>query len=298
MNFAQIKVPENLKSERDTCTEIKVPVKSTCSELKGSDDSAGNSTSNKFVSQGDEKKNVVAEDCFSQDSGVGSSQELLLSSQESVLPGEDVSSPRNVLPKSSQDVLSDVPQANKELKVCYPDTDNGSINSDVKPLLKSQIKFTNAITSTMSKKRRYSEGDFIMGKTVEIDLHDEISFSSLKRKLANCSSSESVINDEKHNKVGKKDRDYSDDDVMMVKKKQKMSKPHEFTSSGESRTDVSENKQKCIICVSALRDSAFMHGQDGHMSCCYRCAMNTWKEHKRCPICNRKVRNVVKIYQA
>ena len=298
MDFAQIKVPENLKPEKDICAEI-IPVKSSSSELKESDDAAGSSTSNSSLIQKVEKRNAINEDCFSQDSGVGSSQELVLSSQESILPSEDVvsSSQNIVLSNSSQDVLSDVLQDN-QLKDCYLNKDDGSFNNDIKPLLKSQIKFTNAI----SKKRRYSEGDCKMNKKVEIDFHDEISFSSLKHKLNNCSSSESTFNDEKHNKMGKRNRDYSDDDAMTVEKKQKMSKLHEFTitsaSSGESRVDISDNKQKCIICVSAFRDSAFMHGRDGHMSCCYRCSMNTWKEHKRCPICNRKVRNVVRIYQA
>lgn len=52
----------------------------------------------------------------------------------------------------------------------------------------------------------------------------------------------------------------------------------------------------CIICVSEPKDSAFVHARSLHISCCYKCAIKVWNKKKRCPICNCKVKNVLKCY--
>lgn len=57
-----------------------------------------------------------------------------------------------------------------------------------------------------------------------------------------------------------------------------------------------ELKEMCIICNSTPKNSVFLHGRIAHMCCCYRCAMKTWKKLKRCPICNRIVSNVVRVF--
>lgn len=57
-----------------------------------------------------------------------------------------------------------------------------------------------------------------------------------------------------------------------------------------------ENSELCIICNNAPKDSIFLHTNIAHQCCCYRCAKRTLYTIKRCPICNRSVNKVVKIY--
>lgn len=52
----------------------------------------------------------------------------------------------------------------------------------------------------------------------------------------------------------------------------------------------------CIICVTEPKDSAFVHTRSLHICCCYKCAIKVWNKKKRCPICNCKVKNVLKCY--
>lgn len=52
----------------------------------------------------------------------------------------------------------------------------------------------------------------------------------------------------------------------------------------------------CIICLNEPKDSAFVHSLALHICCCYKCAIKVWNKKKRCPICNCKVKNVLKCY--
>lgn len=52
----------------------------------------------------------------------------------------------------------------------------------------------------------------------------------------------------------------------------------------------------CIMCMTAPKNGIFLHGSIGHMCCCYKCAMRVWTNCKRCPVCNCKVKNVVKLF--
>lgn len=61
---------------------------------------------------------------------------------------------------------------------------------------------------------------------------------------------------------------------------------------------VPENKELCIICNVNPKNSIFLHGNIGHMCSCYKCSMRTWGTNKRCPVCNCKVRNVIKVFTA
>lgn len=56
------------------------------------------------------------------------------------------------------------------------------------------------------------------------------------------------------------------------------------------------HKELCIMCNENPKNSIFLHGRIAHMCCCYKCAMRTWGMNKRCPVCNCKVRNVVKVF--
>ncbi|XP_043280411.1 E3 ubiquitin-protein ligase Mdm2-like isoform X2 [Venturia canescens] len=59
-----------------------------------------------------------------------------------------------------------------------------------------------------------------------------------------------------------------------------------------------ENNKHCLICTVGPKNSIFVHGRDSHICCCYRCAIKVWKTTKHCPICKRKVTDVIKAYYA
>lgn len=61
------------------------------------------------------------------------------------------------------------------------------------------------------------------------------------------------------------------------------------------KKDVSETTM-CILCFENQKNSVFLHtGVIGHMCCCYKCAIRTWNINKKCPMCNGKIKNVVKV---
>lgn len=51
----------------------------------------------------------------------------------------------------------------------------------------------------------------------------------------------------------------------------------------------------CILCLQNEKNSVFLHSGVGHMCCCYKCAIRTWNINKKCPMCNCKIKNVVKV---
>lgn len=67
----------------------------------------------------------------------------------------------------------------------------------------------------------------------------------------------------------------------------------ETTSFASSDQGVSENSI-CSICMVNPKNGIFVHGKWAHIYCCYKCSMKVWMETGRCPICNAKVRQVLK----
>ncbi|XP_063993568.1 E3 ubiquitin-protein ligase Mdm2-like [Diachasmimorpha longicaudata] len=83
------------------------------------------------------------------------------------------------------------------------------------------------------------------------------------------------------------------------------STPKDLQSNAESKIDIIRDKEQpdddsdskfCNMCTVNPKDGVFVHGKASHICCCYRCAVKTWKTTKYCPICNRKVTNVLKVY--
>jgi E3 ubiquitin-protein ligase Mdm2 len=68
------------------------------------------------------------------------------------------------------------------------------------------------------------------------------------------------------------------------------------TEEEQVKGPLPECKEICIMCNNNPKNSVFLHGRIAHMCCCYKCAMRTWKSLKRCPICQRKVSNVVRVF--
>lgn len=52
----------------------------------------------------------------------------------------------------------------------------------------------------------------------------------------------------------------------------------------------------CMFCLTQPKNSVFVHSNFVHLCCCYKCAMKIWRQRKSCPICNCKVRNVMKLF--
>lgn len=64
-----------------------------------------------------------------------------------------------------------------------------------------------------------------------------------------------------------------------------------------SDPDTEVAKSPCLICTVAPKNSGFVHGKTQHVCCCYRCSVKVWMTNgRRCPICNRKVSQVCKIF--
>ncbi|XP_055681174.1 E3 ubiquitin-protein ligase Mdm2-like [Lutzomyia longipalpis] len=60
--------------------------------------------------------------------------------------------------------------------------------------------------------------------------------------------------------------------------------------------DERENLGLCIMCLEEPKNGVFVHSRFLHLCCCYKCAVKVWNKHKRCPICNSKVKNVLKLF--
>lgn len=65
------------------------------------------------------------------------------------------------------------------------------------------------------------------------------------------------------------------------------------TSIGECDT----NDATCLVCTTNRKNGIFVHGKYSHICCCYSCSKKVWtKNGRRCPICNRKVTQVLKAF--
>lgn len=64
--------------------------------------------------------------------------------------------------------------------------------------------------------------------------------------------------------------------------------------NGQSELNSTESSRLCITCETNPRNGAFIHGTTLHLCCCYSCAVKIWRISRRCPICNRRITNVIK----
>ncbi|XP_074099336.1 uncharacterized protein LOC141527658 [Cotesia typhae] len=65
-------------------------------------------------------------------------------------------------------------------------------------------------------------------------------------------------------------------------------------SKKNDKSDDTDSKL-CHVCTVKPKDGAFVHGKILHIFSCYTCAIKTWKRTRRCPICQRQVKNVSKL---
>lgn len=216
---------------------------------------------------------------LSQDSGIGSSQEMpssLPSSDEIVIREEhlDTATLDDVLPSSSS-------LASSASMISGKSTDE-------------QAKTTVSVSSTdmnfskRNRKRYISESslsDFDI-KRPKIDQRKTLSqVSDFDSEISASSYSSSQPN---------KGKTPMNKDVSLDTARSSTD------SVGKSTVPPSQNQKEnselCIICNNAPKDSIFLHTNIAHQCCCYKCAKRTLYTIKRCPICNRSVNKVVKIY--
>lgn len=122
---------------------------------------------------------------------------------------------------------------------------------------------------------------------------DTITRNKRKRQFSESSLSEF----EEYNKKAKLkktvdvEKDNSKVECSIVEKNEKS------TVVSEEKKDSVENKELCIMCNINPQNGIFIHGNIAHMCSCYKCAIRSWGINKRCPLCNCKARNVLKLFR-
>lgn len=66
-------------------------------------------------------------------------------------------------------------------------------------------------------------------------------------------------------------------------------------TSTDTKGSVETGSNTCMTCEVEEKSAVFVHGRIAHICCCYKCAMKVWARTKRCPLCNRKVSNVLQV---
>ncbi|XP_034935907.1 E3 ubiquitin-protein ligase Mdm2-like [Chelonus insularis] len=124
-------------------------------------------------------------------------------------------------------------------------------------------------------------GQFVNNPTgFEVD-KDEVDAKVTSFSLKHLSGTDtiSVSNDKKNQKT----ETNSQNDIKILSNNQK------------EKSDESENKL-CLVCTVSPKNGAFVHGSVSHICCCYQCAVRIWRTTKHCPICKRKITNVLKAF--
>ena len=67
-------------------------------------------------------------------------------------------------------------------------------------------------------------------------------------------------------------------------------KPHSETKPSESAF----TPDLCVICLTQPRNASIVHGRTGHQVCCIGCAERLKEGKKKCPVCRKKIKLVVK----
>eukprot|EP00746_Dinoflagellata_sp_MGD_P010305 gnl/MRDRNA2_/MRDRNA2_121228_c0_seq1.p1 gnl/MRDRNA2_/MRDRNA2_121228_c0~~gnl/MRDRNA2_/MRDRNA2_121228_c0_seq1.p1 ORF type:complete len:378 (+),score=93.77 gnl/MRDRNA2_/MRDRNA2_121228_c0_seq1:55-1134(+) len=57
---------------------------------------------------------------------------------------------------------------------------------------------------------------------------------------------------------------------------------------------VETSRGKCVICIDAVADATFVHGETGHTVCCLRCAKQVEELADTCPMCRQPFLMVIK----
>ena len=103
---------------------------------------------------------------------------------------------------------------------------------------------------------------------------------------------EDEVEDDDDDVKGEEDDDVEDDDVendvFQEEEEEEEEEDDEEELGGGVLTDL------CVVCVTRPRNASFIHGDTGHQVCCFECATKLKNERKRCPVCRKKIKLVVK----
>lgn len=142
------------------------------------------------------------------------------------------------------------------------------------------------------KENELIEFDLMKKKSEEILSHDS-GVSSQDTKSSQESDDSKILDC-----MEKKDLDLVDASEMDKSETNSIgeSKKQTIDEQSEKRDSVDSDEKMCITCTLNPKNGAFSHGSTLHVSCCYKCAIRIWRTNKHCPICNRKITNVQKIF--
>lgn len=205
---------------------------------------------------------------LSQDSGIGSSQEMPLSCPKSV----PIAIPVDHLKTGTSNMSSSSLTTQSITKHQPPKSSSNFSNGEIMSITKN------------SRKRYISESS----------LSDfEIKKPKLEEKPSGRDTDVVVVGGSSQEE--KQDITKNEDSVSstVTSSTESVGKSQ---SASQSNQIEKENSELCIMCKNAPKDSIFLHTNIAHQCCCYKCAKRTLYTYKRCPICNRSVNKIVKIY--
>ena len=64
--------------------------------------------------------------------------------------------------------------------------------------------------------------------------------------------------------------------------------------SGPKPSEPAFTPDLCVICLMQPRNASIVHGRTGHQVCCIGCAERLKEGKKKCPVCRKKIKLVVK----
>lgn len=65
---------------------------------------------------------------------------------------------------------------------------------------------------------------------------------------------------------------------------------------GESKPASENESENCMVCFSAVKNAAFLHGDSTHTACCMQCAAEIVRNRGTCPMCRRPIERIVKAF--
>ena len=97
------------------------------------------------------------------------------------------------------------------------------------------------------------------------------------------------------------DEDEEEDDDDDDEEEEEEEEDGEGEDDDEKEEDMEENMggasvatDLCVVCLARPRNASLVHGDTGHQVCCLECASRLKLEKKRCPVCRKKIKLVIK----
>ncbi|XP_015597579.1 E3 ubiquitin-protein ligase Mdm2 isoform X2 [Cephus cinctus] len=242
------------------------------------------------------------EELTSMDSGLGSSQEtkcslsLELDLDKVTRPNqsETPTSSASLSSKSVDTVDSGFPNINSVFGLDF--TSGADFSSGDSDKLTKETSSSSLSTSTSTSTSDAGTKETVRESALEKNVNEHDTESGIERSSSASDGAKEFLAIEdavqpipsRKRKLSNVSRDDADTDEVDCISKIKKRKGTRVESGAESK--------QCLICTVAIKDGVFVHGSTSHICCCYRCAVKVWRTNGRCPICNRRVTNVIKAF--